>query len=656
MAASSNLAAAAAAGPPSHLQSTLAMTNGNLVSSQAASFASPVAAGSLVVVAVTTWHWENTAAVSSVTDSRGNRYVKAVEDPSPPTGTEPLSVWYAANVVGGSALTVTATLTGPGSVSLAIHEYAGAAAVGVLDRAAHASGYGAAGSSGSLATTQSNELLFAAATFYDIARVNASPAAGYTARQQQPDDVCCNALFTADGAAPSAGTYAATYSFAQPVNYRVALVALKSAQPVGPSPTPTSTSTASPTRAPSSPTATATAAPTRTPTSTPVAMPSATPSPTPTTPAATATPTRTPPAAPPPGGGAAEWTQFGHDPQRSGYTAETVPAPWRYRWQWNGADANGKPQTGHVSVADLVQPVTGGGRIYMVAGSSVVALNPTNGQVLWSNGGLGALSATPAYDSGALYVGSGNGQLYRLDASTGTVLASVNAGSGLRLAPLLAGGTVYAVGADGVVHALDKLSLAQRWSYAAGSPGATSPAYSASRNAVVFLSQDLYVHAVDASTGARKWRVKPTPRTYQCQNVGSPCNVVDSSGAQAENGWPVIADQHGLVFVKYRLDWNTLWTWNPFPTTNSAIRSGLTGRPDQQTLFALSLDSGAPAFVARRSPTRFGATARPAPRSRTATGARTRRWARWCSTARPWPATRPATSASSATRTSRPTR
>src|SRR5262245_20470807 len=80
--------------------------------------------------------------------------------------------------------------------------------------------------------------------------------------------------------------------------------------------------------------------------------------------AATAPPTPATPRpatpTPAPSGGPAEGSQFGHDPQRSGDASEGVATPWRLRWQWNGADASGQPQASHLSVPDLVQPITGG--------------------------------------------------------------------------------------------------------------------------------------------------------------------------------------------------------------------------------------------------------------------------------------------------------
>lgn len=296
------------------------------------------------------------------------------------------------------------------------------------------------------------------------------------------------------------------------------------------------------------------------------------------------------------GGGSApaEWTQHNHDAQRTGYAPESVPTPWRWAWSWNGPNASGGIASGKTSLPRNVQPVTGGGRVYIARGApGVIALRETDGSVLWTADPGGEAAGTPAYDAdtGALYVGCTDGRLYRLDASSGSVLGSFAASGGISLAPCLAGDTVY-VSAGTRVHAVDKTTLSERWSYDAGSRVDTPPSYSASRARVVVVTQDLYVHAIEASSGARAWRVKPTPR-----NGGDPG---DNGKALAEALWglPVVSDLHGYVLVKYRLDWQTMWTWNPWPTTNSAIRANLTNQPGEQCLYVLDLDDGSVPFIA----------------------------------------------------------
>ncbi len=285
-----------------------------------------------------------------------------------------------------------------------------------------------------------------------------------------------------------------------------------------------------------------------------------------------------------------EWVQFGHDSQRTNFTTQSVSTPWRYKWQWNGAGADGKQQPGHLSSPNLVQPITGGGRVYTIAGNSVIALSKTNGTLLWQKGSIGTLSSTAVYDNEFIYVASGNNLLYKINAADGTVINTFTAASALNLAPLLYGESLYVTSSSGVLYKIDKNSLSKIWEYNGGSPSATVPAYSPSKNAVVYLTQDLYVHSVNDTSGTRNWRVKPTVRNYQSGNPGP-------NGAQAEDGWPVIAEQHGLVFVRYRLDWDTLWTWNPYPTTNSQIRANLVSQPAVQALFALNLNDGSTSFI-----------------------------------------------------------
>jgi outer membrane protein assembly factor BamB len=47
------------------------------------------------------------------------------------------------------------------------------------------------------------------------------------------------------------------------------------------------------------------------------------------------------------------------------------------------------------------------------------------------------------------------------------------------------------------VFAVNKNTMTQIWKYTANSPVHTPPAYSPSRDRVVVVTQDLYVHAID---------------------------------------------------------------------------------------------------------------------------------------------------------------
>jgi chitodextrinase len=184
------------------LKEASAITNTNNITT--GNFASAVTNGNLLV----TWIWYNstTQSVSSVTDTKGNVYVKAV---GPTTGTGSLAgwrqeIWYAKNVVGGTGLNVTATFTGIFNAEKAVtaHEYSGVDTVSPLDVAAAAVTSSANASSGSVTTHFTNELIFGAGLFASAG----SQGSGFTIRST----IAANASEDKLGAA--IGSYAATFT------------------------------------------------------------------------------------------------------------------------------------------------------------------------------------------------------------------------------------------------------------------------------------------------------------------------------------------------------------------------------------------------------------------------------------------------------------
>ena len=340
-----------------------------------------------------------------------------------------------------------------------------------------------------------------------------------------------------------------------------------------------------------------------------IASPTSTASPTPTTsPTATATPTASPtltptPTLPPGTPQPSAWNQHAHNAQRTSYAPVSVPTPWRLQWVWNGSDAAGRVAAGKFGLPRNSQPVTGGGRVYIAAGSrGVYALARETGAVLWNRTFAAAANSTPAYDpaTGALFVVTTDGVLHKLNAATGVPQAQFAAAgsSSLPLPPALLGDTVYFSMGSGV-YALSTTTLVQRWRYEAGSPVDTPPAISAAQSLVVVASRDLFVHAIRTGDGSRAWRTKTTPRTG-----GDPGGT--SQFAEVANGWPVIAEQQGLVLVKLRLDWQSLWTLSPWPAGNAAMRAALLAQPDQQALLVLRLSDGSQAFIANVGHGGFG--------------------------------------------------
>ncbi len=293
------------------------------------------------------------------------------------------------------------------------------------------------------------------------------------------------------------------------------------------------------------------------------------------------------------------WPQHARDAQRTGYAPEAPPHPWRWAWQWNGSDDQGRVAPDKILLPRNAQPILAEGRVIIACGANgVVALNQTNGAVLWQANPGGAINSTLAYDrhTRALFAVSSNGRLYKLDPVTGHTLSSCGLGtpSALPLPPAVVEGRLFASMGNHVL-ALDPGTLTTNWIYNAGSGVHTPPAYSAASNCVVVCTADLFVHAVRNTDGSRLWRVKPSVHTPNEHHTYA-------------NGWPVLAERHGLVLVRQRIHWDYLWA-NPNPfgvPDNATIRGRLAANPAQRCHFALRLADGSVAFDINNGAGGFG--------------------------------------------------
>lgn len=305
-----------------------------------------------------------------------------------------------------------------------------------------------------------------------------------------------------------------------------------------------------------------------------------------------------------PGVDAQGWPQDAHDAQRTGATSEEPVEPWTFRWSFNGPDSTGGTGGHIVDSPREARTVMGAGALFVPAGAQgLYALGLTNGAQLW-NLRTTSFTAAPAYDpSGFVLAGGSNGILYKINATQGTVIGTYTAGSALNKAVLLVGSSAYVVSDDGRLHKINVTDMTATWVYASGATRATPPSYSPSRDAIIFATGDLYVHAVNNQDGTRKWRVKPSPNVPGDSSVPVTQTVAGTSvGSQFDLGWPVIAEQHGYVLLRMQLphDFMTAHpgTGTAFPNDFASIRSWLQANPRYKSLFVLDLDDGSEPFTA----------------------------------------------------------
>ncbi len=153
---------------------------------------------------------------------------------------------------------------------------------------------------------------------------------------------------------------------------------------------------------------------------------------------------------------------------------------------------------------------------------------PKQTGIKWKFHTGGRVISSPAVVNGVAYVGSTDGNLYAIDASTGALKWKFETKSWEVSSPAVASGVVYFLSYDGHLYALDAATGQVRWKFATGGekryagthlhhlePAAESmpdpwdfylSSPSVWRGAVHFGSSDGNVYAVDAATGALKWK------------------------------------------------------------------------------------------------------------------------------------------------------
>jgi outer membrane protein assembly factor BamB len=111
--------------------------------------------------------------------------------------------------------------------------------------------------------------------------------------------------------------------------------------------------------------------------------------------------------------------------------------------------------------ADVGEPVTtppfvGDDKIFLgTANGKVVALSKANGSTLWTfETQGGAVSGTPVAAEGLVFVGGGQGTLFVLDASKGTLRYTFSTGGEIGGTPAFSGGVLFLGSADGNLYAI----------------------------------------------------------------------------------------------------------------------------------------------------------------------------------------------------------
>jgi outer membrane protein assembly factor BamB len=128
-------------------------------------------------------------------------------------------------------------------------------------------------------------------------------------------------------------------------------------------------------------------------------------------------------------------------------------------------------------------------------------------------------TSSPAVANGKVYFGSGDGNVYAVEAQSGTILWKFATKDVVHSSPAVVNNTVYIGSWDSYLYAIDAETGLEKWSFKSGEDNTihnqvgfqSSPAVV---DGTVYIGcRDAHVYAVDAATGRKKWDY-PTNKSW----------------------------------------------------------------------------------------------------------------------------------------------
>ena len=268
------------------------------------------------------------------------------------------------------------------------------------------------------------------------------------------------------------------------------------------------------------------------------------------------------PIALPPAVANASWPDPGGTPSNSlGHLAigERVNKSWRVDI------GTGSSSSGRLSAV----PIVAEGKVFTLdAGGTVSAFSSAGGSRVWST------SVTPknekraegfggglALDSGRLYVTTGYGTVVGIDPAKGSVLWTHKIGEPVRSSPTAAGGKVYFVSTDSVLHCLDGNDGQELWTAKGVPEPATllsnvSPAVGQGVVVAAFPAGDIAAYQV--GSGQAAWR-DTLSRTSETTAAGI---LADPSRPVIDRGVVFVVGHGGRMIAVAESSGERLWTRN----------------------------------------------------------------------------------------------
>jgi outer membrane protein assembly factor BamB len=229
----------------------------------------------------------------------------------------------------------------------------------------------------------------------------------------------------------------------------------------------------------------------------------------------------------------AQTAMFRNGPEHLGVYDSPSPTLQTLAWKFK---TGGRVISSPLVVGDVVYVGSTDGSLY--------AVNKADGTQRWKFDSRGPISSSPAFHAGTVYILSMDGLVYAVDAETGKSRWTFATKGERRFtapgihgatprtermpdpfdvftsSPTIANGTVYIGSGDQNVYALDAATGALRWTFATGDVVHASPAVA--NNTVFIGSWDRNVYALDAQRGVSAGATPRVTTRSSTTRSGSP--------------------------------------------------------------------------------------------------------------------------------------
>lgn len=279
----------------------------------------------------------------------------------------------------------------------------------------------------------------------------------------------------------------------------------------------------------------------------------------------------------------------------------------------------------------LSSPAVSGNSVFIGSSDNFLyAVDRATGRQRWRFASQGPIASSPAVYSGLVFFSSVDGNIYAVDAASGEERWRFATGGERRFtapgihgaiprtermpdpfdvflsSPVIADGVLYIGSGDQHVYALDALSGAERWRFATGDVVHASPAVA---NGTVYIgSWDRNLYALDARSGAERWRYTTGNDTTIYNQIGIASSAAVADGTVLVGGRD--GHFHAVDAATGALKWkhNNRGGWT---IGSPAVRDGVVYFPtsDGTRFKALDIATGAVRFDLQNKAVSFSSPA-----------------------------------------------